>query len=54
MTRRLIVTRADGLPANATRRTGYVTESMSREYGSFARALAALNAHGGDMKAGRV
>lgn len=55
MTRRLIVTRADGLPANATRRTGYVTQSLIDKHGDKLRALAALNAHGGDMvKAGRV
>lgn len=33
----------NGQPANAIRRTGYVTEAMIREYGSFAKALEALN-----------
>ncbi len=43
MTRRLIVTRADGQPANATRRTGYVTQSLIDQHGSFAKAVEALN-----------
>jgi len=45
-----IVKRSNGLPANAVRRKGYVTEAMVRKYGSFAKAVAALNAAGGDMR----
>ena len=37
------VLRADRKPAYATRRTGYVTEQMIRQHGSFAKALAVLN-----------
>jgi hypothetical protein len=38
-----IVLRADRKPAYATRRTGYVTEALIRQHGSFAKALAVLN-----------
>ena len=38
------VLRADRKPAYATRRTGYVTEALIRQHGSFAKALAVLNA----------
>lgn len=34
----------NGKPAYATRRTGYVTEALIRQHGSFAKALAVLNA----------
>ena len=39
-----IVLRADRKPAYATRRTGYVTEALIQQHGSFAKALAVLNA----------
>ena len=39
-----IVLRADRKPAYATRRTGYVTQELIRQHGSFAKALAVLNA----------
>ena len=35
-----IVLRADRKPAYATRRTGYVTQELIRQHGSFAKALA--------------
>ena len=38
-----IATRS-GKPAYATRRTGYVTQELIRQHGSFAKALAVLNA----------
>lgn len=44
------VYRSNGQPANAVRRSGYVTEAMIRKHGSFAAAVAALNAAGGDMR----
>ncbi len=47
MTRRLIVTRADGLPANATRRTGYVTQTLINQHGSYKKALEWLNGRAG-------
>ena len=39
-----IVLRADRKPAYATRWTGYVTQELIRHHGSFAKALAVLNA----------
>ena len=45
--RRLIVTRHDRKPAYETRRTGYVTQAMIDQHGSFAKALAVLNGVGG-------
>lgn len=44
MTRSMIVRRADGEPANKTRRSGYVRQADIDLHGSFAAALAALNA----------
>ena len=44
-----IVLRADRKPAYATRRTGYVTQELIRQHGSFAKALAVLN--GGEISA---
>lgn len=38
------VLRADRKPAYATRRTGYVTNTLIQQHGSFAKALAVLNA----------
>lgn len=37
------VLRADRKPAYATRRTGYVTQALIQQHGSFAKALAVLN-----------
>lgn len=44
------VIRSNGLPACAVRPRGYVTEAMLKRHGSYAKALAALNAAGGDMR----
>jgi hypothetical protein len=49
MTRHTVL-RSNGQPANATRPRGYVTEAMCQRYGSYARALEALNKAGGDMQ----
>lgn len=38
------VLRADRKPAYTTRRTGYVTNTLIQQHGSFAKALAVLNA----------
>lgn len=43
MQKDLRVIRSNGQPANAVRRSGYVTEAMIREYGSFAKAVEVLN-----------
>jgi hypothetical protein len=40
----------NGQPASQTRPRGYVTEAMCQRYGSYARALEALNKAGGDMQ----
>ncbi|MGE8143090.1 hypothetical protein ACQKOE_14030 [Novosphingobium sp. NPDC080210] len=43
MQKDLRVIRSNGQPANAIRRSGFVTGAMIRQHGSFAKALEALN-----------